>query len=321
MRPPEFQEQDVIEAGKQLQNENRNVTGFSLRGKLGGGNAKRLRQVWEEYQASQTEKPASSIAELPVEVAEQLEAIKSGLLDSLTGLVLGLNDRAVRAAERRTAELVKSTGEQREQAERELSDASVAVEDLEAIVADLRDQLRGVNESLSKSEAARQKHEIDLARAHEQITSMERAAKETAAAHSERLAVLSAELEDARRAGQLARDEHSQALGNLQAAERQRADDVELISKMRVADRELNQAVTRANAQLEAQTATLQQVREELASAKNDAKAVTEQLRACQERATAAETRAEVAESRAAVFEQAMQKLPKADAKKPAAKS
>ncbi|MCI3111780.1 DNA-binding protein, partial [Escherichia coli] len=104
MRPATFEPQQIIEAGLALQAEGRNITGFALRNRVGGGNPGRLKQVWDEYLSSQTEVTAEPVAELPVEVAEEVKAVSSALAERISQLATELNDKAVRAAERRVAE-------------------------------------------------------------------------------------------------------------------------------------------------------------------------------------------------------------------------
>jgi len=131
MRPTEFPAEAIIAAGQSLQAAGRNVTGFALRQRVGGGNPARLRQVWDEYLASNTTAQAQPLAELPVEVADEVAAVTAALKERITTLAVELNDKAVKAAERRVAEVVRAAGEQREQAERELADATSTVDDLE----------------------------------------------------------------------------------------------------------------------------------------------------------------------------------------------
>jgi len=134
MRPVEFSPESIISAGQDLQATGRNITGFALRQKVGGGNPSRLKQVWDEHLASQSVTKAEPVAELPVEVAEEVALVTKELTQRLAALAVELNDKAVKAADRRVHEVVRSAGEQRAQAERELADASQTVEDLESIV-------------------------------------------------------------------------------------------------------------------------------------------------------------------------------------------
>lgn len=134
MRPIEFSSEAIINAGQDLQAAGRNVTGFALRQKVGGGSAGRLKQVWDEYIASSSVTHVEPVAELPIEVAEQVAAVTKSLTDRLASLAVELNDKAVKAAERRVSEVVRAAGEQREQAERELVDAATTVDELESAI-------------------------------------------------------------------------------------------------------------------------------------------------------------------------------------------
>lgn len=52
MRPATFEAEQIIEAGLALQAEGKRITGFGLRNRTGGGSPARLKQVWDEYQAT-----------------------------------------------------------------------------------------------------------------------------------------------------------------------------------------------------------------------------------------------------------------------------
>ena len=95
MRPVEFTTESIIEAGQSLQAAGRNITGFALRQKVGGGNPSRLKQVWDEHQSSQTTTVAEPVAELPVDVAEAVASVSKSLTDRIAALAVELNDRGV----------------------------------------------------------------------------------------------------------------------------------------------------------------------------------------------------------------------------------
>ena len=99
MRPAEFAPEAIIQAGQELQATGRNITGFALRQKVGGGNPTRLKQVWDEHINSQTTAKAEPVAELPVEVAEEVASVTKALTERLAALAVELNDKAVKAAE------------------------------------------------------------------------------------------------------------------------------------------------------------------------------------------------------------------------------
>lgn len=197
MRPVSFPQEDIIEAGKALLSEGRNVTGFALRKKVGGGDANRLRQVWDEYQAGQAVVTHEPVAELPVEVAEEMKAVSVALTERIAQLTLELNDKAVRAAERRVAEVTRAAGEQTAQAERELADAAQTVDDLEDALHVLREDHAATLALLDNSREREQSQAVELAQLRERLASTEKqlgeanmAGKEAAEQHRQQLAEL-----------------------------------------------------------------------------------------------------------------------------------
>lgn len=162
MRPAEITDAQIIEAGKALQAEGRNVTGFALRQRTGGGNPTRLRQIWDDYAQGSAE--AEPAPELPAEVADGLASVREVLNERLAELVGRLNEQAVRASERRVAEAVRAAGEQRERAERELTDAAQTVEALESELGDAKELAQSLQEQLAALQAAHQAQAVELGR-------------------------------------------------------------------------------------------------------------------------------------------------------------
>lgn len=179
MRPATFEPDIIIEAGLALQAEGRKITGFALRGRIGGGNPARLKQIWEEYQASQAQVNAEPVAELPVEVAEEVKLVTQALAERISQLATELNDKAVRAAERRVAEITRAAGEQMAQAESELADAAQTVEDLETRFDDLQDEHQRTLDLLSRSRANEQAQAVELAQLNERLSSISRQLADT----------------------------------------------------------------------------------------------------------------------------------------------
>jgi len=188
MRPVEFTPEVIIQAGRDLQTAGRNITGFALRQKVGGGNPARLKQVWDEYLASQSVTRTEPVAELPVEVAEEMATVTKALTERIAALAVELNDKAVKAAERRVHEVVRSAGEQREQAERELADASQTVDDLETKLDDARAQGETLEGRLTEAQAVNQAQAVELAQLRERLSSTE-SERERYQAEVERLRV------------------------------------------------------------------------------------------------------------------------------------
>lgn len=310
MRPADFTPEQIIEAGHALLAAGRNVTGFALRQRLGGGNANRLKQIWEEYAASQAVTRAEPVAELPVEVADALKAEVEALVGRVTNLVVDLNDRAVKAAERRVAELVRTTGEQREQMERELADASTAVDEMEVQLASSRDLVNMATRARDELKEKNQALAIELAQVRERAAATEKALQaeqqqreQDAKAAAAREDELREQLQQARAAEQAAREREAATAGQLQAAQQQYEMDMsagahreytlqDQLQEMRNAELRAREREAEAKGQLFA----AQQQREQDAQAAATMRAELEQARAeaKQEAGAAAELRGEL---------------------------
>ena len=173
MRPVEFTPEEIIHAGQELRAAGRNITGFALRQKIGGGNPSRLKQVWDEYLNSQVAVKADPFAELPVEVAEEVAAVNKALAERLMAMAVEVNNKAVKAAERHVAEIIRSTGEHREQAERELADASQTVEDLETRLDEAKANAEELGNSLAEIRNDHQAQAVKLAQVSERLVLIE----------------------------------------------------------------------------------------------------------------------------------------------------
>ncbi len=198
MRPAEFVPEAIIQAGQELQATGRNITGFALRQKVGGGNPTRLKQVWDEHINSQTTAKAEPVAELPVEVAEEVATVTKALTERLAALAVELNDKAVKAAERRVHEVVRAAGEQREQAERELADASQTVDDLENKLDEAASAAVVLEKHLADSQASHQAQAVELAQVRERLALIEQVAKAATEQHAAELTKLNASIESER---------------------------------------------------------------------------------------------------------------------------
>ena len=174
MRPIEFTNEEIIRAGQELQAAGRNITGFALRQKIGGGTTTRLKQVWEEHLAKQVVISAEPVAELPLEVSEEVELVNKELAERLLAMALKVNDKAVKAAERRVTELIRMTGEHREQAERELADASQTVEELETRLDEAVTNAEELEKRLTEAQVDHQAQAITLAQVGERLAQMEK---------------------------------------------------------------------------------------------------------------------------------------------------
>jgi chromosome segregation ATPase len=224
MRPTEFTAEEIIKAGQNLLAAGRNVTGFALRQKIGGGSAPRLRQVWDEHLSNQSVATLAKVAELPIEVAEQLIMVTTALTERLTLLATDLNDKAVKAAERRVDEVVRAADVQRAAAERELADASQTVDDLESKHDSLKMDKDLLNSKLEEANALVQKQAVEIAHLTERLASVETVHKVCAGQ------LLEAQLEKTaeQKIAGMARENAACSAGQVQALERQVS---ELIAK------------------------------------------------------------------------------------------
>ena len=167
MRPAEFEDEQIIEAAKRLLSEGRRVTGFALRKEVGGGNPSRLVRVWEDYRQTQEVVESEPVQDLPVEVEEALNEMTGAFLEQVRSLALNLNNRAVKTAERRVADVMKSAKEQQESAEAELIDAATTVDDLE-------DQLTDRETRLNETSAELQAANTNVEKLRQQVVRLEK---------------------------------------------------------------------------------------------------------------------------------------------------
>ena len=178
MRPAEYTPEEIIAAGEDILAAGRNVTGFAIRQRIGGGSPARLRQVWDEHLASKRVADAEPVAELPIEVAETVSGVSKALVERIATLAVELNDKAVKAAERRVAEVVRSAGEQREQVERELADAAQTVDDLEQAIDEVKAERDVLQEKLADKTREAQEQAVEIAQLKERLSAANQAHQE-----------------------------------------------------------------------------------------------------------------------------------------------
>lgn len=130
MRPVEFSEDKILEAGKKIDASGKRVTGYALRRALGGGDQKRLFSVWNNQNGQGDVEPANS-CELPVEMEDSLQQLVDEFGGQIRAMADRLNTHAVKAAERQVAEVTREYQELKEQSEAEQQDASLIITELE----------------------------------------------------------------------------------------------------------------------------------------------------------------------------------------------
>ncbi len=213
MRPVEFTSEKIIEAGLALQGANRIVTGFAIRERIGGGNVKRLKQVWDEHLVGRSVVEAEPVAELPVEVAEEVDRVIEALCTSLKNFAVNLNDKTVKASERRVHEAIRTAGIQRQQADQELADASTTVEDLEQQLDVANKSVADLQLQLSHILAEKQTQAVELAQRQARVEAVETTVNEVSA----ELLKMQKQLEQARKAELEARERAAKLEGQHEA--------------------------------------------------------------------------------------------------------
>lgn len=188
MRPTEYSIEAIIQAGQALRTTGRNITGFALRQKVGGGNPSRLKQVWDEYQAGPSMTKPGPVIEVPVEVTEEVVVVTKALADHIAVLARALNDKAVKAADLRVLEAERGAGELREQANRELADAAQAVDVLEARLGEAKAEADGLRARLSEAQSSIIAQVVEIAQLRERLAAMEQAAMTAREQHAAELA-------------------------------------------------------------------------------------------------------------------------------------
>ena len=221
MRPAEISVEAIIEAGKALQAAGRNVTGFALRQKVGGGNPSRLRQVWDESIANIALAQAQPVADLPIEVADEVASITKSLSERISTLAIGLNDKTVKAAERRVAEVLRAAAEQRDTAERELADAANTVEELENQQNELRAEISEFQAKQNTLQARNQALEIEIAQLRERSAEQRKQAATETLRITERMNKAEADRDAERKLLVASREECAKLTGMLEALKSQ----------------------------------------------------------------------------------------------------
>ena len=188
MRPVEFSDEAIIQAGQALRQAGRNVTGFALRQKIGGGNPTRLRQVWDDHLSSlNTAASTQPVAELPPEMVQAVASLTQTVNERIMALVVELNDQAVQAADGRVQEVLRTSGEQQQQAQQELAEAATAVNELDTQLMAAQTEVETLTNQLTASQAQLQAQAIELAQLRERLAAAEEAGHAAAQAHAAEL--------------------------------------------------------------------------------------------------------------------------------------
>lgn len=158
MRPSDFTDEQIIEAGKKLQDQDKKVTGYGLRNQLGGGDQKRLLSVWKNFNAQDVAE-AMPETDLPAELEESLNNASQTLLSHLRSIAVTIHQASTKVAERQVSEMTRQYKELEEQTEAELKDAEVIIKKLESETTDLKHNLAITEEKLQSAREEADKQE------------------------------------------------------------------------------------------------------------------------------------------------------------------
>lgn len=283
MRPASFEPKQIIEAGLALQAEEKSITGFALRGRVGGGNPSRLKQIWDEYLSSQTEVTAEPVAELPYELAEEVKAVSSTLAERISHLARELNDKAVKAAERRVVDVTRAAAEQTAQAERELADAAQTVDDLEDRLDTLAVDHRKALGLLDASREREHERTINLTEVRERLAAAEKYIADSENQHQKQIEDLKNRLDRAEQIFAESQEQHSADLSEARSQyisetnelkSRNARAESDLQKRIDVAEQSLNELTTRHSKEMQEVMEKLTLVREEKATMLGEIKAL-----------------------------------------------
>lgn len=267
MALPKFQPDEIVAAGRQLEAEGVKVNGWNLRDKLGGGRPDRLEGIWKEAMAQGT---SPVINPLPQNLQDRIQSALEGLGSQITAAFAEVYQQLAAQSAAQVAEAEERLVQEQERFDQEAAAASNELERLEAVIADhevkekaAADQLQGVSESLQEAH-------LQLAQVRERCMSLEAQNKQLAAdvllyqgkseeaqhALSEQALLLGAanqhvaglqaqvqkldaEILDARRHEQAAREREATLSGQLATLQTQRLEDARVAQELR---QELSQA-------------------------------------------------------------------------------
>ncbi|MBF6615504.1 MAG: DNA-binding protein [Candidimonas sp.] len=208
MRPTEVSDEQIIQAGLQLEAQQSRVTGFALRRVIGAGTPARLVAVWNAYKQSNAPAPAPAedAPPLPGDIEPALKVATDQIAANLRQLVITLHGHCQREARTKVVQVEQEADAKCALYLEELADASSQIEKAESL-----------NDSLERQ---CQQTGSDLSAANERIAAL---TGELAKAN-ERLERAAAELSKAREMEEVARQAEQQAVQASQQLERELED-------------------------------------------------------------------------------------------------
>lgn len=161
MRPTEYDDQDIIAAGQKLTETGRRVTGFALRKLVGGGDPKRLADVWTQH-LQQHKGETKPVVELPSAIEEAIGAMGQQLIERLREVAGQIHSQAQQSADHRVKEVMAAVEAERKAAQQEVQDATETVDELETKLAEAHIRIKGTEtkmvEMIEDEKVAQKQH-------------------------------------------------------------------------------------------------------------------------------------------------------------------
>lgn len=142
-RIAEFTDENIINAGLSLQKNNKPVSPFSIRNKIGGGSSERIKEVWNIYLKAQPELMESDdiAVELPTEIQENLDRNIKHAIKNIENITANNFKVAQEIAEKRVSSTINEYKVKVDDFEESEQQASIALENCDLKITILNDEL------------------------------------------------------------------------------------------------------------------------------------------------------------------------------------
>jgi colicin import membrane protein len=146
-RHAEVTEEEIIQAGQEIERSGKNANSGSIRAKLGGrGGYPRIRVVWEAYKSNSSDiEESTHEINLPTEIEDNLEAISKQVIKQLTQITKSSYTIAQQLVEKRLSSTIEEYKEKIFDFEQFEQDASESIEQCETQI----NELHNLNNALT----------------------------------------------------------------------------------------------------------------------------------------------------------------------------
>lgn len=174
-RHAEVTEEEIIQAGEEIERSGKNANSGSIRSKLGGrGGYPRIRIVWETYKSnsSDTEENTDEI-NLPTEIEDNLENIRKQVIKQLTQITKSSYSIAQQLVEKRLSSTIEEYKKKIVDFEQFEQDASESIEQCETEINELNDLNKALTLQYEELNTSNIKLATELSLSKEKISKFE----------------------------------------------------------------------------------------------------------------------------------------------------